>query len=271
MLTHIFHHQKISGRRHLLFLLLPSENGYLLVLYAALQCTQSARAAQVRKIFALAKKKKKLQKSRSRLAARTSSSHIALAVVLSDSAFLRAMASRRAQVSAPASASWCSPWFIAVFVAFIGGISLGSLRSGSSALGWGAVGGASAAAVAAPMKRSKSAASAALRTAGKGRRRRRAAVEESGEEEGVAAAPAAAPAKEKLGIVPPPPKPEGEPFSLSFYDGKSITVRCAPASARRAAGPGVCPSRPAHTILRRSFRRRHLGPPPPLRAGLPTH
>lgn len=176
------------------------------------------------------------------------------------------MASRRAQVSAPATVSWCSPWFLAVLVAFIGGISLGSLRSGGTALGWGAAGTAGTATAAAPMKRSKSAASAGLRPAGKGagRRRRRAAIEESELEDGVAAVPAALPVKEKLGIVPPPPKPDGEPFSLSFYDGKSITVRISIIINRCFHHMSICSGRVSErgSVLPLSFlpspRSRHL-------------
>jgi hypothetical protein len=166
------------------------------------------------------------------------------------------MSGRRGSPPASPWGALCSPWALAVLVAFVGGISLGSVysRGGSSALGFsGGAGGGGGGGAAAPLKRSKSAASAGLRPSGKGagRRRRRAAAEAAGDEvgEGVAPAPAPAapPAEEKLGIVPPPPKPDGEPFSLSFYDGKSIMVRSRAPCARGS----------------RDDRRRHLPPPPP--------
>jgi hypothetical protein len=144
-----------------------------------------------------------------------------------------------------------------VLVAFIGGLSLGSVysRGGGSALGFGGGGGGSAGA-AAPLKRTKSAASAGLRPSGKGaaRRRRRAAAEAAGDEaEGEGAAAAAAPPEEKLGVVPPPPKPDGEPFSLSFYDGKSITVRSVIAGEAGSARSSASGSR-------RNARRRYGWP-----------
>ena len=155
-------------------------------------------------------------------------------------------ASLGAGAGSSAASGWrkyLSPWVFAVVLAFALGAYLGNAsawqragegraaapthrrtKSGSGAAVRGGAGGDGgdgepAAAAAAPKGR-------------KTRRRRREPVEEEEEVEsgggsGGGAAAAAAPAPARLGLewmTTPPPKPAGEPFSLSFYDGKSITV-----------------------------------------------